>query len=212
MIRDRRLQGPASPLKMREGGGWTGGESCMDDERVDAASITDPASADARFATLYAELRRLADRELRGRPDAPLSATTLVHEAYLKLANRDALAFPNPGAFLGYVARAMRGLVIDAVRQRRALKRGGGFEITRLTTEAGESIPEPAGLERLADAIERLRTLDPRLAEVVDLKYFCGFSFAEIARTRGVAERTVERDWEKARLLLFGDLADVPDL
>jgi RNA polymerase sigma factor (TIGR02999 family) len=166
------------------------------------------ASPEALFASLYAELRRLADRELNRRPDLPVSAMTLVHEVYLKFSGRPDLTFAGRGQFLTYAAQAMRGLIVDAARERRALKRGGGFHITRLSTEAAGSIPDEQGLERLADAIDRLRELDPRLAEVVELKYFCGFTFAEIAAARGTAERTVQRDWEKARVLLYGDLGD----
>jgi RNA polymerase sigma factor (TIGR02999 family) len=162
------------------------------------------------FAELYAELRRMADRQLRSRPDVGVSATTLVHEAYLKFCGRDDLAFPDRGRFLAYAARAMRGLVIDAARERRALKRGAGFHITRLGTHTYESIPDDGELERLADAIERLRAVDERLAELVDLKHFCGFTFTEIAEARGVSERTVQRDWEKARLVLFAELTDAP--
>ena len=164
------------------------------------------ASPEALFVTLYAELRRLADRELNRRPDLPVSAMTLVHEAYLKFSGRPELTFASRGQFLAYAAQAMRGLIVDAARERRALKRGGSFHITRLSTEVAGSIPEEGELERLSDAIDRLRELEPRLAEVVELKYFCGFSFAEIAAARGTAERTVQRDWEKARLLLYGDL------
>jgi len=97
----------------------------------------------------------------------------------------------------------MRGLLIDFARRQQALKRGAGFEITQLDTRVGEETVDGAELERLADALDELATLEPRLAEVVDLKYFCGFSFADIARLRGMSERTVQRDWEKARLVLF---------
>jgi RNA polymerase sigma factor (TIGR02999 family) len=173
-----------------------------------AQQPADDATPDALFVSLYAELRRLADRELNRRPDLPVSAVTLVNEAYLKFAGRPDLTFAGRGQFLAYAAQAMRGLIVDAARERRALKRGGSFHITRLSTEAAGSIPAEQGLERLSDAIDRLRELEPRLAEVVELKYFCGFSFAEIAAARGTVERTVQRDWEKARLLLYGDLGE----
>ncbi len=158
------------------------------------------------FAASYAELRRLAERELLRFPGTGVSATTLVHEAYLNLAERQGIAFAERGKFLGYTARAMRGLLIDFARRQQALKRGSGFAITRLGTQIGEELADAVQLSRLSDALDELTRLDPRLAEVVDLKYFCGFSFAEIARLRGVSERTVQRDWEKARLLLFRDL------
>jgi RNA polymerase sigma factor (TIGR02999 family) len=168
----------------------------------------DPGAGDDKelFAASYAELRKLAGRELQRIPGTGVSATTLVHEAYLNLADRKGIAFEERRKFLAYTARAMRGLLIDLARRQQALKRGAGFEITRLSTKMGEEAADAVELARLSEAIDQLARLDPRLAEVVDLKYFCGFSFAEIARFREVSERTVQRDWEKARLLLFRDL------
>jgi RNA polymerase sigma factor (TIGR02999 family) len=157
------------------------------------------------FASLYADLRRIADRELRRHPGSSLSPTTLVHEAYINVAGR-AVNFADRARFLGYVARAMRGLLIDFLRQRYSLKRGVEFEITHLTTHQGGELPDSAVLMRLSDALDALAKMDPRLAEVVDLRYFCGFSFAEIATLRDASERTVQRDWEKARLLLYQEI------
>jgi RNA polymerase sigma factor (TIGR02999 family) len=154
------------------------------------------------FADLYSELLRLADRELRRYPDASVSPATLVHEAYVNLAGRES-AFDDHVRFLGYAARAMRGLLIDFARRRQTLKRGAGFEITHLNTHIGDEVAADAELSRLSDALDELARLEPRLAQLVDLKYFCGFSFAEIAHMRGISERTVQRDWEKARLVLF---------
>lgn len=162
------------------------------------------------FAASYAELRRLAQLELRRFPSLGVSATTLVHEAYVNLAGREEVAFAERGKFLGYTARAMRGLLIDFARRQQALKRGAGFEITQLSTKIGDQAADAVELGRLSDALDAIARLDPRLAELVDLKYFCGFSFAEIAQFRGVSERTVQRDWEKARLVLFRSLE--PDL
>lgn len=159
------------------------------------------------FAALYAELRRLADRQLRSHPGADVSPTTLVHEAYVNLAGRDA-SFADRAQFLGYAARAMRGLLIDFARRRQALKRGAGFHLTQLDSQVAEEVADSAYLERLSEALEALAALDPRLAEVVDLKYFCGFSFAEIAALRGASERTIQRDWEKARVLLYRQIGE----
>jgi RNA polymerase sigma factor (TIGR02999 family) len=155
------------------------------------------------FASLYAELRRLAERELRRYPGAAVSPTTLVHEAYLNLMSRDGVSFADPGKCLGYVARAMRGLLIDFARQRGAIKRGAGFHITELGTQVGEQDDEDESLSRLSEALDELALHEPRLAELVDLKYFCGFSFAEIGKLHGISERTVQRDWQKVRLLLY---------
>lgn len=179
----------------------------MTDDKPGGQAVADqrPATRDEGdlFTASYAELRRLAERELRRFPSAGVSPTTLVHEAYLNLAGRDAVAFDERGKFLGYTARAMRGLLIDFARRQQALKRGAGFELTELNTKIGDESADAVELARLSDALDEIARLDPRLAEVVDFKYFCGFSFAEIARFRQVSERTVQRDWEKARLVLF---------
>ena len=168
-------------------------------------------SSDALFTALYGELHRLARREAaRAGPGAVVSATTLLHEAYLDMAQRDALAFPDRGRFLAYAARAMRHVVIDRARAGASQKRGGGFDITSLDTQTAEGVAEPAQLSAIGAALDELADLDPQLANIVDLKFFCGFGVAEIAAMHGVSERTVQRQWEKARLLLFRALAERP--
>ena len=161
-----------------------------------------------RFAALYSELRQLAERQLRRSAGASISPTTLLHEAYLDMSGKDAV-FPDRERFIGYAARVMRGLIIDLVRERRALKRGAAFHITQLPTELGASDEDEVALTRLSDALDELATLDARLAEVVDLKYFCGYTFEDIAAQRGTSKKTVQRDWEKARVILFRQLTDV---
>ncbi|HEY6514805.1 MAG TPA: ECF-type sigma factor [Steroidobacteraceae bacterium] len=158
---------------------------------------------DALFATLYEELRRIAHREMRANGALTLSATTLLHEAYVSMQRGSEKAFDDQAQFLAYSSRVMRSLIIDFARRRQAQKRGGAFEITRLTTVVPEQVIDAAELERLGVAIDALAALDPKLAELVDLKFFCGFSFIEIAAMRGISERTVQRDWGKARLLLL---------
>lgn len=184
----------------------------MVEERQDSAGADRPEDAalnERLFASLYAELRRLADSKLRQYPGMAVSPTTLVHEAYVNLAGREGTRFTDRGKFLSYAARAMRGLLVDFARRHQALKRGAGLEITRLDTHIDAPPADCVELERLAGALDELAELDPRLAEVVDLKYFCGFSFAEIAALRGVSERTVQRDWEKARLILYRRVGEV---
>jgi RNA polymerase sigma factor (TIGR02999 family) len=167
------------------------------------------AGANARlFASLYADLRRIADRELRRYPAAGVSPTTLVHEAYLNLVNRDGVTFADQGRCMSYVARAMRGVLIDFARRHQAMKRGSGFKIVELNTQIGEDLSDDVSLSRLSDALDELAQHEPQLAEMVDLKYFCGFSFGEIARLRGISERTVQRDWQKVRLLLYRYIND----
>lgn len=156
----------------------------------------------ALFASLYDELRQLAQRELRRGAGLTLSPTTLLHETYFKLNQRAGAVFSDQSRFLAYAARAMRTLIIDYARTRQAQKRGGGFEITELPTELPEAVLEVAEIEALGVAIDALAELDPALAQLVDLKFFCGYSLIEIAAMRGVSERTAQRDWDKARALL----------
>ena len=172
---------------------------------VASAEQGDRAAADALFTALYEELHRMARRELAKRgAGVTLGATTLLHEAYLDISGREQAAFPDRNRFLGYAARVMRGLIIDYARSRHAQKRGGGFEITSMDTEVASPVPDLREITQISDALDALAALDPALAQIVDLKFFCGFSLAEIAVMRGVSERTAQRDWEKARIYLHG--------
>jgi RNA polymerase sigma factor (TIGR02999 family) len=158
------------------------------------------------FATLYAQLRQMAQSILKSSgPRLALSPTTLLHEAYINISARDSLLFPDRAHFMAYASRAMRGLIIDYVREGKAQKRGSAFEITSLPSELEHVAMDGdhATLTRISDALDELSSLDTALAELVDLKFFCGFSLGEIANMRCVSERTVQRDWEKARLLLY---------
>ena len=173
-----------------------------------------PATAEL-FAALYDELHRLAERQLhRDGGGATLSATTLVHEAYLDLSQRAGTDFPDRARFIGYAARAMRGIVIDYVRYSNAAKRGGGaIEITLTGSLDAASQQDAAGeLERLSEALDQLALLEPSLAELVDLHFFCGYELREIAELKGVTERTVQRSWRKARLLLRHQMLDAHDV
>jgi RNA polymerase sigma factor (TIGR02999 family) len=167
----------------------------------------DPAAAQALFAALYDELHRLARRELARRGDGlSLGATTLLHEAYLDMAGREGATFPDRHRFMGYAARVMRSLIVDHARRRRAQKRGGAFELTTLDTDL--DVAGRTDLDELSAALDALAAVDGRLALVVDLKFFCGFSFVEIAAMQGVSDRTVQRDWDKARAFLHGTLRE----
>jgi RNA polymerase sigma factor (TIGR02999 family) len=182
---------PAAPARSAGNAG-----SPQPDDEADA-------QVDALFTALYADLCRLARREVRrnGARDV-LGTGTLVHEAWLDIGRQPALAFDNPGRFLAYAARTMRGLVIDRIRARRAQKRGGALVITSLDTLNAQQVAQPEFLQAVADALEELSVLEPDLAQVVDLKFFCGFGLAEIATMKGISERTVQRQWKTARLLL----------
>ncbi|MEO8029976.1 MAG: ECF-type sigma factor [Gemmatimonadota bacterium] len=173
-----------------------------------AAPDATPVTTDAFFALLYRELHQLAERQLRRQGSGvTLGATTLLHELYLNLADRTKAQFPDRPRFLGYASRAMRGLIIDYARRRKATKRGGEFQLLPLEEErAQEQASEGTDLEELGDAIDQLATVDPRLAELVDLHFFCGLTFTEIASLRDVSLRTVLRDWRKARMVLHREL------
>ena len=158
---------------------------------------------DALFSTLYSELHRLAKRQLAKQwsPNA-IGTTTLLHEAYLDMADRNDVSFQGQAHFLAYAARVMRGLIIDRIRNQNASKRGGELHITSLTLGTAENPPDARDLALISDALEELAEIEPDLATLVDLKFFCGFSFAEIAAMQGLSERTVQRKWEKARIYL----------
>lgn len=176
---------------------------------VSRAESGDAAAKEELFAALYHDLHRLAEGHLRGASGSvTLSATTLLHEAYLGIAQRDSLAFPDRARFFAYASRAMRWIVLDYVRRRRALKRGGELTIVAVDEEDVAAPEATADLERLDAALRDLARLQPDLAELVDLRFFCGLSFAEIATLRGVSERTAQRDWAKARALLFDSLKE----
>ena len=161
----------------------------------------DRSAADALFSALYAELHELARRQLSG-GSGTLGPTTLLHDAYLKMSGREGAVFPDRNRFMGYAAKVMRTLVIDHARQRGAQKRGGAFHITTLDEESAAAVADDAEIVRVGAALEELTSVDPPLADVVDLKFFCGFSFPEIASMRGLSERTVQRRWDKARMYL----------
>lgn len=179
---------------------------------IEAAERGDLASAEQLFAALYSELHRMARRELaKQHGPATLGATTLLHEAYLDMAARHGPSFPDRARFMGYAAKVMRGLIIVHVRNRLAQKRGGKFELTSVTGDVAAIVPESQELEKLGDALDELAKADPALAQIVDLKFFCGFSSDEIAAMRGVTGRTVNRMWEKARIYLHRTLcSDLP--
>jgi RNA polymerase sigma factor (TIGR02999 family) len=175
-------------------------------ELIRTAEAGNGAAANELFATLYRELHTIAERQLRqGGSDLSLGTTTLLHEAYLDIAAREGLHFADRPHFLAYASRAMRALMIDYARRRRAKKRGREFQIVQLHDQPGGDVDAPMTepLEKLADALELLGEVDPALVQLVDLHFFCGFSFVEIAALRSVSESTVRRDWRKARLLLY---------
>ena len=170
---------------------------------IAAAERGDLEARDSLFATLYGELHRLARRELdRHGYGASISVTTLLHEAYLSMGDTDNRSFPDRARFMGYAARVMRGVIIDHARERHAIKRGGGFEITSLAADAATEVADHQQLSAISAALDDLSKVDKPLAEIVDLRFFCGFSVSEIAAMFETSERTVHRRWEKARIFL----------
>jgi len=172
---------------------------------MDPSAVAAPAEpADELFRLMYQDLRRLARSRLRRSEDITmLDTTALVHESYLRFQNSPGLAGLQHGQFLAYAARTMRFVVIDFVRQRRAQRRGGGqFQVT-LNTDACESVA--VGDEqvlRIHEALEELAQVDDRLARIVEMRCFGGLDELAIAEALGVTDRTVRREWQKARLLL----------
>ena len=165
---------------------------------------------DALFALAYRELRSIAHRRLAGaNRGGTLSTTALVHEAYLKLADRAGPGWQDRGHLLACASLAMRHVLVDRARERRALKRGGG-DSARVTFDA-DAVPgddQPDVLLALNEALERLTALAPRLAQVVECRFFGGLSEQETADALGLTVRTVQRDWVKARVLLRHALED----
>jgi len=168
-----------------------------------SAERGDATAADALFTALYSELHRLAGRQLAGRSNLTLGTTTLLHEAYLNMSRQEGATFPDRARFMAYAARVMRRLIIDYARRRQAQKRGGAFQITSLIGDPEAFAADEKELEHISAALDDLAAADPPLAELVDLRFFGGFSLSEIAAMRGVSERTIQRHWEKARLYLY---------
>lgn len=169
----------------------------VEDPSVDGAS-------QELFGLLYRELRQLAHARLRrNEPVTLLDTTALVHETYLRVAKAGRLEIADRSQFLAYAAHVMRSIVVDFVRQRRAERRGGDQERVVLDTGAANALRSPEEeIERVSDALDELAKVDERLVKVVEMRYFAGLSDEEIAGALGVNERTVRRDWQKARLIL----------
>jgi RNA polymerase sigma factor (TIGR02999 family) len=168
------------------------------------APPTAPPSVQALFPLLYNELRRLARSRLAaGGRHTLLDTASLVHEAYLRMQRDGGVALNDREHFLAYAATTMRSVVIDFVRRRNADRRGGGVEHVTLDTRAADELgASDDEILAVHDALETLAKVDPRLVSVVEMRYFAGLSDAEIASALGLSDRTVRRDWDRARLLL----------
>ncbi|SFN32347.1 ECF-type sigma factor [Dokdonella immobilis] len=171
-------------------------------ELIGKARGGDRQASERLFATLYDELRRLAAGQLRGDPG--MRATSLVHEAYLKLAHHGALEVNDRGHYFAVAARIMRQIVIDHVRSRAALRRGGNVQIAPLTTTALQAVAQDRDEEVLAldAALGSLAEIDPQLAGLVEMRFYAGLELGEIAEVQERSERSLKRDWRRARAFL----------
>ena len=173
-------------------------------QRIARAQGGDRAALDDLFTQLYPELRRIARGRLsQNRRDALMETTGLVHECYMKFVAAQRLAVQDRAHFLAYAATVMRSVIVDAVRAARAARRGGDAAHVTLDSRHADSVPVgEAEIIDVAAALQDLAQLNPRLVQVVEMRYFAGMTDAEIGESLGITERTVRRDWEKARLLL----------
>jgi RNA polymerase sigma factor (TIGR02999 family) len=175
---------------------------------LEAARHGQPDAVDRLFGLLYQELRAAARQQLRRQDHRRvLDTTVIVHESYLRLRHRNDLRPEDRHQFLAYAAIAMRAVIVDLARNRLASKRGGNNPPISLNTSIVESTSgSDEELIRIHEALEELAEIEPRLAKIVEMRYFGGMSEQEVADALGIARRTAQRDWEKARLFLFAAL------
>lgn len=181
-------------------------------ELIGQARDGDRQASERLFASLYVQLKQLARGQLVG-GDAPLHATSLVHEAYMKLARGADVAIRDREHFYAIAARVMRQIVIDHVRARDAQRRGAGMRPNGLDSGALAVAAEQRGEDVLAleDALEKLMTVDPALGKLVELRFYAGLELAEIAAIVDRSERSLKRDWRRARAFLYAEIGDTPD-
>jgi RNA polymerase sigma factor (TIGR02999 family) len=179
---------------------------------IHRAAQGDADAADRLFAAMYDELRRLARARLRaGGRNTLLDTSSLVNESYLRFAAARQLRLEDRTHFMRWAGRVMRSVVVDFARRRLADRRGGGMTPLTLTTSIGAKVsPGESEIVRVHEALNELAVHDPRMASIVEMRYFGGLTEPEIAEAVGVHERTVRRDWEKARLFLHEVLAPQP--
>jgi len=170
---------------------------------LQAAHGGDRQAADRVMALLYSDLRRISSARLARSGEMSLNPTDLVHESWLRLSEGSGQDFPDRQHFLAYASRVMRSVVIDHVRARQADRRGGHLAFVTLNTEVAELAPQQEDeILRVHEALQALEAHDERLARVVEMRYFGGLTEPEIAQALDITERTVQRDWQKARLFL----------
>jgi RNA polymerase sigma factor (TIGR02999 family) len=180
---------------------------------IAAARAGDKDAESRLFEAVYADLHRIAQRHLRASGPEAEHATSLVHEVYLRLARGDGLALNDRTHFFAVASRAMRQIVIDHVRSRLSEKHGAGVGPLSLDSAVmAVAAGRDEELLMLDEALQRLARVDPRLAQFVELRYFGGLQLAELAEVTGLSERTLKRDWRKARAFLYRELTGIePD-
>jgi RNA polymerase sigma factor (TIGR02999 family) len=173
-------------------------------ELIHRAEKGDAEAVDALFAATYGQLHRLARARLRtGGRNTLLDTSSLVHESYLRFVGAGRLRLEDRVHFMRWAGRVMRSVIVDFARRRKAERRGGGMAHVTLTTQIGAGIPSgEREILRVHDALDEMASLDARMAQVVEMRYFGGMTEPEIAEALGITDRTVRREWEKARLLL----------
>ena len=164
-----------------------------------------PGAREALFAEAYGELRKLARSRLRdGGRNSVLETTALVNESFLRFIQAGNLRLEHRRAFFAYASRVMRSVIVDTIRERQAQRRGGGQALLTLDTAVADGLPAgEAEVVGIDEALDLLAQAEPRLAQVVEMRYFGGYSEEEIALALDVTTRTVRRDWSRARLLLM---------
>lgn len=175
---------------------------------IQRANAGDAEARDTVFTLLYGDLRKIARARLsQGGRNVLLNTTSLVNEAYLRLAQAGQLRAEDRHRYLAYASRAMRSVIVDFVRMRDADRRGGGLDHITLNTAISEDVASgETEIVRVHEALEELGSVDERIVKVVEMKYFAGLTEPEIATALGVTERTVRRDWQRARMLLAAAL------
>jgi RNA polymerase sigma factor (TIGR02999 family) len=173
-----------------------------------SAQAGDKQALDELFPLVYNELRRVADRQLRGeRTDHTLQPTALVHEAYLRLIEQHSVDWRNRAHFFGLAAEMMRRIMVNYALKRHAAKRGG--HVTRLALDDAVSFAEQreVDLVLLDEALRRLAVIDPQQSRIVELRFFGGLTIEEVAEALGISDSTVKREWRVARAWLYQQIS-----
>lgn len=175
---------------------------------MDESTPPIPHSLNAHFEQAYHDLRRIARAQLnQHQRTASLDTTALVHESYLKFAQSQGVKPEDKRHFLGYAAKVMRSVIVDAARARNAERRGGDLHETTLNSAILDNVTLETGVIRVDEAVEALQKVDERLAQLVELRFFAGLSMEETAEAMDTPLRTLYREWEKARLILMDAIA-----